>query len=467
MNPSPPAALALSFTADEASRLPIKLLFDLARHMAETLGRRADALEIVRSTPFESAQAAPLAPGQEPPRPNRYDVQHNFFWAVFIASMAGGADGVAAVLAALAKRSAGARPDFEPLGSAAAEPMEPFQISGQQILDELLKTDKVAAALLLREAPDWVCLQGGITPGALALASDRGMGLALSGNMPPDLVELYWSRQGFAAGFAAPPAQDHAGPWRLKSAAKFLAQEFQWGKKNQDGSKSPVELLLDQTIAAARQKPLPLDLSQSPLPEGWVGSIAFGVHEGADSALESWLGRERMDALCAAEIPLKRAWRLAFQSGREQACERALRVHGARAMVDSWKGKLTPTAVAMAAEALDAAAFGRLLRQAHAQDPQAVEESCSVRFWAFVEGSARKMGDALAFCAAKGLAGHAKELLATMPHLPRKDVNLVLNYIESRDVSFKGRSRAAWEDLLLGEVAAAPAPTRAKASSRL
>lgn len=453
---------SIAFSALEAAKLPHQVLFDLAQQMC-ALGRRADALELARSVPFETS--ASILPGAASHLASRHGVLVGFHRAVEIAALAAGAEGVGAVLASLAKRSGGKAPAMEPYQCNPPEPTQAWQIPASRAFDAVFKIDPAAAELLLRDAPPWVCLQGvGASSNSIALHDDQGLGLALSGQMPPALSRLYFERAGFAAGFGDFP-QHQAHPkdhWPLKSAARHLTHEFEQGSASSRhlGEKAPAVELLRLAIEEASQRPLPQDLAQSPLPARWVPSIAFGVHRDASQALEAWLGSERIDAICAAEMAPIASARAAFFSGREDACLRLLRVHGAAVFACR---KLEDSAVARAASALPAEGFERFLLQALASHPESLRESALHRFWAFAEEGARKMGDALAFCAAQGLPGHAKALLGAMPDLPRKDAFAIVKYMESRDVSFKNQARATWESVLLSDQSAPPAePARAK-----
>ena len=450
---------SLAFSSAEIGRMPQSLAFDLAEQLL-ALGRPSDALALACSVEFEACPAQPWAQADpHAPSVSRHGAASGFERAMSLAARCAGAQGVESALEALISRGGGSLPAFESCSNP-PEPSEPWQVPVRSAFDALFKIDPQAAQAMLLKAPSWLCLQGaGPSAQSVMLSPSQGLGLALSGELGPELELAYFERQQFAAQFGRP---SELLARRLQSAAKLLAHE--WSREEGPGD-GALERFAHLAFQEARKAPLPSNLADSPLPHRWVGAIAFGPRQAIVEALERWLGPERMDAICARETSPRQAARDVRASGRLGAWSRLLRTHGAKAFEPPREGMET-SLVARAAKGLGAHDFKAFLERAQEICPEALRQSCQQRFWAFVEGSARKMGDALAFCAAEGLPAHAKALLETLPDLPRKDVGALLKYLESRPVSDQGGARASWESVLLDE-SSAPQSSPARARARL
>lgn len=436
----------LSLSASELAAIPASTAIALAEALA-ALGRPADALSCALDIRFE------LAAREHPDELSRH------FSRLFELARSCSPGGAGLLMDRLAERQTSMESPPSHLSHNHAISDAHRAVAGPAF--ERAARERPSDAMdLIAKAPAWVCLHHIAFGDAIEMA--EGLGAILSGNHPLDLASAYLDRDLFC--------QRLVGDERSCQDARVLIRKaiVQFNAPPGSPAELSMSILLRKCIQAAPA--LPPDGS-SPLPHGWIAGLFLGAFTpGREMALRAY-GRAQCVAIARNEARLSAESRHAFRSGNLDHIARVFECFGAHDAIVSQQAKLLPSAVALMARSMRPDAFAQAIDLAAASGATpALEANCAHRFWAVFEqkSSIRKMGDALAYCAAEGLIEHAEILLDRMPTLDRKSVKEVLSYMQTRDSAKRLTSNSAWEVLLLREIfKARPEPAAPPRRSRL
>lgn len=462
MTPTSQPPFALSLEATDFASMPAPLALNLAKQLLDN-GRPDDALQIALITPFELSSNAP---------DNIFSAYSSIHLlstlteqALLIASTSS-SDGLSQLLSAMEARDSSSYLSTR-LFSSDSMP-EHFTLAHRARASEALSTiaqsNPKDALELLRRAPRWLCLH--TISGNTGHRGGTGLSEALDGRWPLELSEAYFERDSLCERMA----DGHESS--LDSLRLFTEQTLCAFDPILDKDSVPALTLLMSRCIDFCAKNQGLN-KHSPLPSKWMSALMLGAFNGGRSMALNAFGHECCITAARQEVRLSSASAKAFGSGSIDAIRSTAQTLGPSEMLFSLCGKLEKSAVVLMASSMSSSDFGQALDYFVEQGASdALAASCAHRFWVVFErhASVRKMGDALAFCAAEGLMEHAELLLKKMPNLNRTSVKDVLAYMILRDSTKKNISHSAWEALLLREICnttAAALPVVPRRSSRL
>jgi hypothetical protein len=450
-----PTPLALSL--DEIVAIPPSASVGLAKALIG-LKRFDDALACALAIRFEQPTA-----GDHTERSAPRDMGSHFTQLCDVA-LASSPEGVGKLMSAIRERAIALE------GSAHYEFSHAMGqhhlIAAGEVFERVARTNRQAALDMLALAPTWACLHH--QTDVNSPSSSAGLGSALRGEWPIDVAGAYFGHDRFCARLVSESEPKNNS---CSNARNFVLRAL-WHLAPQPGSScaEALGLFVDHCIRATQGKELGAN-GASPFPSGWMAALVLGPFcEGRDAVYKAY-GREACLQIARQEGKLMAHTQRAFSSGDFGAIQRAFECFGASDALLVHCCKLERSAVAVMALSMQPQAFSNMIDLALSSGARdALETSCAHRFWAVYEDGAtvRKLGDALAFCAAQERIEHAEILLDKLPHLERKSVKEVLSYMNKRDAQHRLTAHSAWEALVLREICkTSPEPAAPARKNRL
>lgn len=457
--PAPTVPFALTLAGPDLAALPPEVGIGLAHSLCER-GRVAEGLATLNQIAFE-------AQSQRGAVPYYWNCElSNLFDAAIATARCAGPGGVRALIDGIETRARLA-PHEKPTSAKHASAPDRMELSSHcanvwKSFSDLAQHSPDDALELVLRAPAWLGLHG-MSEERLSHTSE-GFSQALRGAWRLDVARAYFEH-------------DHLVTSLLNSNPQFnvprafiarLARDFDpiLDEKSVDSFAHLLRLCVAAASPAAAAHP-----TLSPLPGRWISSLMLGRFEEGRKIVIQAFGFDRCLLTARKEAGVISESIRAFESGDSLSVERAAECFGAEDALGSQNIKLQKSAVARMAKSMDPRTFAHALDHLIASGARgALELSCAHRFWVVNEQSStvRKLGDALAFCAAEGRLEHAEALLSRLPGLDRKPVKEVLVYMHKRHATNRDESLAAWETLLLREITKTlPAPASLSRRARL